>query len=253
MSICFSGSNFRNVKDAVFEHALILLEDEAEIYRYCVSFPEFMYPIEERMRKFSKAVSNTKWRAIMRGYFERISKYSQLIVEERQKASNKGKSLMAWANELESCLPFINGKKVEPMRERYNKIIKNRMVQLNKKEKEIHEEEIILDLNNNEDVSSNNKNLEYRGGVRDALLDKDLTKKKSLTKNNFDNDDDADDQSVNDEDSMISDNDSSQNSEDNEDDMETIDEEKEDDDVDQEMKNEDDLVQDMNWSSDDEN
>ena len=242
------------MKDAVFEYAVTLLEDEAEIYRYCVSFPEFFYPIEERLRKFSKAVANTKWRAILRGYFQRISTYSRAVVEEREKPSNKGKSLMAWANELESCLPFKNGKKIEIMRERYNRIIKNRFIQSNIKNKEIDEEEIILDLNNKSDDLPNDKNLEYRGGVRDALLDTNNKKNKAAPRrSNSDSDDDEDQdddgaitEDANDEDGMISDNDSSQHSQNDEDDMNTIEKDEEDDD-------EEDLVQDMNWSSDDEN
>jgi hypothetical protein len=49
------------VQDAVVCEALELLRQEVAIYRFTIAFPEYAFPIKDRLRRFSKSLKPSKW------------------------------------------------------------------------------------------------------------------------------------------------------------------------------------------------
>jgi len=69
--------------DGVLRETFVLLNREADLYRYSPGFPEFAYAIAQRLRKFNKEIKNGQWRAYSKGTVELCEKYSSFAVDAR--------------------------------------------------------------------------------------------------------------------------------------------------------------------------
>jgi hypothetical protein len=106
----------RAVQDAIVMEALELLHHEVSLYQYSIAFPEYMSPVLERLRKFNKVVTASKWKASVRGLVESIVNKSEYVINEREKLDGR---LVAMKNSLEILKPKIE----LPMTDRLSKLI----------------------------------------------------------------------------------------------------------------------------------
>mmetsp|Transcript_3047 Transcript_3047/g.6747 ORF Transcript_3047/g.6747 Transcript_3047/m.6747 type:complete len:880 (-) Transcript_3047:141-2780(-) len=97
--------------DGVLKEVFVLLNREADMYRYSPGFPEFTFAILQRLRKFNKEISNGRWRAYSKGAIELCEKYSAFASEGRSTLVDAPKDV----RRLEALKPT----NVPSMRERY--------------------------------------------------------------------------------------------------------------------------------------
>ena len=79
------GLDPKNVQEALVSEAMDVLAQEVLIYRYTIAFPEYTYPIKDRVRRFAKATKSARWRALARGLVEDIEKRAAYVEKERTK------------------------------------------------------------------------------------------------------------------------------------------------------------------------
>jgi len=66
----------------------VLLNREADLYRFSAGFPEFSVRICQRLRKFSKETRFSRWRAYAKGCLDLCERYSKKAVEARSKLND---------------------------------------------------------------------------------------------------------------------------------------------------------------------
>ena len=101
--------------DGVLKETFVLLNREADLYRYSPGFPEFTFSIIQRLRKFNKEIGNGNWRAFSKGTIELCEKYSIFAVTGRSTLTDAPKDV----RRLEALKPTI----VPGIRERYESAI----------------------------------------------------------------------------------------------------------------------------------
>jgi len=69
--------------DSCLGELFTLLHRELDLYRFSPGFPEFTLMITQRLRKFSKAINNGKYRAYSRGCIDLCEKLAQAAVKAR--------------------------------------------------------------------------------------------------------------------------------------------------------------------------
>eukprot|EP00559_Dactyliosolen_fragilissimus_P001736 CAMPEP_0184860358 /NCGR_PEP_ID=MMETSP0580-20130426/5250_1 /TAXON_ID=1118495 /ORGANISM="Dactyliosolen fragilissimus" /LENGTH=862 /DNA_ID=CAMNT_0027357427 /DNA_START=76 /DNA_END=2664 /DNA_ORIENTATION=+ len=107
-----SGSNVRGVRlpliiklpkqdtlrtveqlDACISEVFLLLNREADLYRYSPGFPEFSICICQRLRKFAKQIRNGKYRAYAKGCITLCDKYTAFVVQARSQLEEAPKDI----------------------------------------------------------------------------------------------------------------------------------------------------------------
>ncbi len=63
--------------------AMDVLGQELIVYRYTVAFPEYTFPIQERLRRFAKQCKPQRWRALARGLVDEAEKRAAYVERER--------------------------------------------------------------------------------------------------------------------------------------------------------------------------
>jgi len=101
--------------DSVLKELFVLLNREADLYRYSPGFPEFTYAITQRLRKFNKEISNGRWRAYSKGTMELCEKYSTFAINGRATLADAPKDV----RRLEALKPT----NTPSMRERYDSAV----------------------------------------------------------------------------------------------------------------------------------
>mmetsp|Transcript_12723 Transcript_12723/g.22899 ORF Transcript_12723/g.22899 Transcript_12723/m.22899 type:complete len:889 (-) Transcript_12723:251-2917(-) len=101
--------------DSVLKEVFVLLNREADMYRYSPGFPEFTFAILQRLRKFNKQISNGRWRAYSKGTMELCDKYSAFATNGRSTLVDAPKDV----RRLEALKP-VN---TPSMRERYESAV----------------------------------------------------------------------------------------------------------------------------------
>merc|ERR1719330_44320 len=79
--------------DASLGEVFLLLNREADLYRYSAGFPEFSIRICQRLRKFAKVTNNGKFRAYTKGCIELCDKHSKAAVLSRSKLEEAPKDI----------------------------------------------------------------------------------------------------------------------------------------------------------------
>jgi hypothetical protein len=97
--------------DGVLKETFVLLNREADLYRYSPGFPEFTFSIVQRLRKFNKEIGNGNWRAFSKGTIELCEKYSAFAITGRSTLIDAPKDV----RRLEALKPT----NMPGMRERY--------------------------------------------------------------------------------------------------------------------------------------
>jgi hypothetical protein len=73
----------RNVQEAVVAEAMDVLSQELLIYRYTIAFPEYAFPIQERLKRFAKQCRPQRWRALAKGLVDEAEKRAAFVEKER--------------------------------------------------------------------------------------------------------------------------------------------------------------------------
>mmetsp|Transcript_10890 Transcript_10890/g.13774 ORF Transcript_10890/g.13774 Transcript_10890/m.13774 type:complete len:449 (+) Transcript_10890:1-1347(+) len=79
--------------DASLAEVFLLLNREADLYKYSAGFPEFTIRICQRLRKFAKVTKNGKFRAYTKGCIELCEKHSKAAVLSRSKLEEAPKDI----------------------------------------------------------------------------------------------------------------------------------------------------------------
>merc|ERR1719330_489723 len=79
--------------DASLGEVFLLLNREADLYRYSAGFPEFSIRICQRLRKFAKVTKNGKFRAYTKGCIELCDKHSKTAVLSRSQLEEAPKDI----------------------------------------------------------------------------------------------------------------------------------------------------------------
>lgn len=111
------------VRDVIINQVFTLLRHNAEIYRYHVSFPEYIFIIHKKIKVFIKQCKVSKWRDIARTILSILEQYSQFALIERDKLGIIPKMI----TDFEALLPkqMNNGinKRVEDVTSRFIKLL----------------------------------------------------------------------------------------------------------------------------------
>jgi nucleolar complex protein 2 len=78
-----AGLEAKNVQEALVDGCMDVLSQEILVYRYALAFPEYAYPIKDRLRRFAKITRNARWRALARGLVEECEKRGRFVERER--------------------------------------------------------------------------------------------------------------------------------------------------------------------------
>lgn len=63
--------------------AMDVLSQELLVYRYTTAFPEYAFPIQERLKRFAKQCKPQRWRALARGLVDEAEKRAAYVEKER--------------------------------------------------------------------------------------------------------------------------------------------------------------------------
>merc|ERR1711871_867702 len=73
------------VRDLVVEEAMALIRHDAEVYRYHVGFPEYVYLTVRKLRNFAKGCKVSKWRDIAKTLVSQLDSISSQVKAARAK------------------------------------------------------------------------------------------------------------------------------------------------------------------------
>lgn len=160
--------------DSVLKEVFVLLNREADMYRYSPGFPEFTFAISQRLRKFNKQISNGRWRAYSKGSIELCDKYSTFAIN--------GRSTLADAPKDVRRLEALKPSNTPSMRERYDAAVG--------KEKRLEvATQPLMKKQQQQGGDENNNKRKRKGGDKeegddndDVVLDGDEKEKKSKPK-----------------------------------------------------------------------
>ena len=106
------------VRDIVVEEALHMIRQDAEVYRYHVGFPEYVYLIIRKLRSFAKACKVSKWRS-----------QARVLVSHMEAVSSEVKSARASLGqnpaEVKDFEPLLGGG-APPAAQRLSKLLMRR-------------------------------------------------------------------------------------------------------------------------------
>lgn len=105
--------NKPNIKDSIVNGVISLVRQDAEIYRYHVGLPEYLFNIIKKLRVFSRKCRNSRWKDLLRALISQLESFSNKVVESRGKLNKAPVEV----TEFEPLLPVG----VQPAAARYPK------------------------------------------------------------------------------------------------------------------------------------
>lgn len=146
--------------DGVLKETFVLLNREADLYRYSPGFPEFTFSMIQRLRKFNKEIGNGNWRAFSKGTIELCEKYSAFAVTGRSTLTDAPKDV----RRLEALKPA----NMPGMRERYESAIakERRLEVATQPVMKVNNDKKVRDYDDSDDE---NNDTTRKSGVRDTL------------------------------------------------------------------------------------
>jgi nucleolar complex protein 2 len=71
------------VRDLIISESITLIQQDADIYRFHVAFPEYIFLTIKKLKSFSKVCKISKWRDLVKTLVNQLEEYSEKVKKQR--------------------------------------------------------------------------------------------------------------------------------------------------------------------------
>lgn len=169
------------VRDVVVQEALFLIRQEAEIYRYHIGFPEFIYLTIRKLKTFLKKIKVSKWKDSTRTILGTLQQYSEFVKSERPKLNVSPMAI----SEFEPLLPLKTPNSYDRLigLQKFNVYTAPASTKSNQNVKTNKNQKVKFSKDVSDDESSNENEEVEMEDISDELSDHDLFSNKKAKKN----------------------------------------------------------------------